>query len=335
MTTNIAEGVSVVIPVHNEENTIEQTVESVLAQEGLSELEILIVFSGSNAATREAVARLAKKDPRIRSIESKLGKVPAVNDGRKAVKYDFVVFTDGDVVLSRDAIACAYETLHARDVMAVTAISTWLYDWKDPLTFLVNVNLTGKRKPDCLQGSFYVTRRRYLDKVFFEHGYDKIPEHVMADDLWLTQLFEDVVNGISNWRADPRIVVYEHPFNRNDYIKRVGWGLVAVRQVQEDFPQFRYTVNRDGWTGDKNLLGKIKIWYNKWIQLSASEKLWVPLVFPFKKLALIGVNEAAMRLADETHANNTPNSYWDPARSSKRRFPAERTELSSDLSYTH
>ena len=90
---------SIIIPVYNEEQTIREVVDRVLAVDlGAVEKEILIANDGSSDGTRDAIASSPwANDPRIRILEShiNIGKGAAVRLGLK--------FATGDVLLVQDA----------------------------------------------------------------------------------------------------------------------------------------------------------------------------------------------------------------------------------------
>jgi hypothetical protein len=87
--------VSVVIPVHNREATVERAISSALAQT-LDHIEIIVVDDASTDGTADVVDRMA--DPRIRRIrhESNLAASAARNTGVDAANGAYVAFLDSD-----------------------------------------------------------------------------------------------------------------------------------------------------------------------------------------------------------------------------------------------
>lgn len=88
---------SVVMPVFNEERTLEEIVSQVLATP--FEKEILLVDDGSIDRTREIILRLEQEHPEIRAIlhaENK-GKGGALATGFEAATGDLVIIQDADL----------------------------------------------------------------------------------------------------------------------------------------------------------------------------------------------------------------------------------------------
>ncbi len=91
---------SVVIPAHNEEEILEQTVERVLSGledlTALSRYEVLVCENGSTDATRAIAGELAARHPRVKLLLS------PVADYGAAMKAGFLT-ADGDVIVNFDA----------------------------------------------------------------------------------------------------------------------------------------------------------------------------------------------------------------------------------------
>jgi glycosyltransferase involved in cell wall biosynthesis len=94
------EGISLVIPVYNEEENIKRAV-----HDGLSTLpqlardfEIIIVESGSIDNSAVVVDQLAKENERAKVIHqvTKLGLGSALKEGFSAAQYEYIFYTDGD-----------------------------------------------------------------------------------------------------------------------------------------------------------------------------------------------------------------------------------------------
>lgn len=89
---------SVVVPVYNEERTLEEIVGRVLATP--HEKEVLLVDDGSSDGSRAIIARLVEAHPgEVRSFlhERNSGKGAALQTGFAAVEGDYVVVQDADL----------------------------------------------------------------------------------------------------------------------------------------------------------------------------------------------------------------------------------------------
>lgn len=88
--------VSVIIPAHNAELTIVETIESARAQTHTN-LELIVVDDGSSDATADIVAQQAKSDARIRLVrQPNSGVAAARNRGAEAAAGDFLAPLDAD-----------------------------------------------------------------------------------------------------------------------------------------------------------------------------------------------------------------------------------------------
>jgi succinoglycan biosynthesis protein ExoA len=105
-------GVSVVMPVLNEERHIEAAIRRVLDQAYPGELEVIVAVGPSTDRTREIAEALAAADSRIRVVENPAARTPAaLNLGIAASRHDIVVRVDGHGELTDGYIQRAVELL--------------------------------------------------------------------------------------------------------------------------------------------------------------------------------------------------------------------------------
>jgi glycosyltransferase involved in cell wall biosynthesis len=143
--------VSVIVPIYNEESTLAQVVEELIAL-GLR-TEILLVNDGSTDASPAVMARLAERHPEVRALHqpSNRGKGAAVRRGIDESAGDIVLIQDADLEYSPSDIPALIDPLVSGKADAVfgtrlrggahpqRAHLFWHYAGNRFLTLLANV----------------------------------------------------------------------------------------------------------------------------------------------------------------------------------------------------
>lgn len=105
-------GVSVVMPVLNEEQHLEAAVAGVLGQEYPGELEVVLAVGPSRDATRRIADQLVTADRRVRVVDNPAARTPhALNLAVAAAHHDVIVRVDGHGMLTDGYVRRAVELL--------------------------------------------------------------------------------------------------------------------------------------------------------------------------------------------------------------------------------
>jgi succinoglycan biosynthesis protein ExoA len=105
-------GVSVVVPVLDEERHLASAVARILGQDYAGDLEVVLALGPSTDRTDEVAAGLAAADDRVRLVPNPTGRTPAgLNAAIGAARYDIVVRVDGHALIPRDYVAVAVATM--------------------------------------------------------------------------------------------------------------------------------------------------------------------------------------------------------------------------------
>lgn len=100
--------VSVIIPVYNTCNYVQEALESI-CQQTLEELEIIVIDDGSTDCSRAIVEEIAIKDTRIQVYkQSNQGLSITRNQGLKFSTGEYIYFMDSDDFLEPDALELCY-----------------------------------------------------------------------------------------------------------------------------------------------------------------------------------------------------------------------------------
>jgi hypothetical protein len=120
------ERVSVLVPMRDEADRVEDCLHAILAQVGVRELEVLVLDDGSTDDTLTLARKVAAADPRVRVLTGEplpsgwLGKPHACAQLADAATGSVLVFVDADVTLEPHAVAATVELLRAADLDAVS-----------------------------------------------------------------------------------------------------------------------------------------------------------------------------------------------------------------------
>ena len=114
--------VSIVVPVYNAQEHLEETISSLLAQT-YRELEIVLVNDGSTDKSPEICKAFAEKDSRIKVIDKQNGGlISARKTGIDNAAGDYVMFSDADDWLPVDAAETLVNAIEkeAADIAVLT-----------------------------------------------------------------------------------------------------------------------------------------------------------------------------------------------------------------------
>jgi succinoglycan biosynthesis protein ExoA len=105
-------GVSVIMPVINEERHLRHSIDQILKQEYAGELEIIVAVGPSGDRTAAVAAEIAAREDRVRVVENPSGKTPAgLNAAIEAATGEVIVRVDGHAMIPDNYVAVAVETL--------------------------------------------------------------------------------------------------------------------------------------------------------------------------------------------------------------------------------
>jgi cellulose synthase/poly-beta-1,6-N-acetylglucosamine synthase-like glycosyltransferase len=113
----IAQKVSVLVPLRDEEENSVAIVETLAAQENLSDVEFLILNDNSTDKTYDLVTRTARSDSRFKILQGSalpdgwLGKPWALEQLSQSARGEMLICIDADVRLSKTAIAAAVDSM--------------------------------------------------------------------------------------------------------------------------------------------------------------------------------------------------------------------------------
>ncbi|WP_245885284.1 glycosyltransferase [Kineococcus rhizosphaerae] len=113
----VAGRVSVLVPVRDEEDTVQECLTSLLDQVELPDYEVVVVDDASGDRTADVVEAVAAADERVRLVRSDgppagwLGKTHACHVLAEHATGEVLVFVDADVVLAPHAVSAAVDLL--------------------------------------------------------------------------------------------------------------------------------------------------------------------------------------------------------------------------------
>jgi len=225
---------SVCIAAYNEEKTIDHTLNSILEQTFPGDLEILVCANACKDRTAEIVNKKSLLYSNIRLITTETkGKPNAWNILRENASSNYIFFADADVYVDKDAFKILYNYLQNNPNLTAVGASCVPYIKKNELIKRMLSNLPGLS--GCLVGRLYLADKSKLDKDLKRNSFDKIPEHIILEDLWLS-----VVIGKDKWRIIPEAKVHYMPYSFFDNFKIDLRNAKGELQITKELPHLWY-----------------------------------------------------------------------------------------------
>ena len=155
--------ISVIVPVYNAENYLDQCLESIVAQ-SYRRLEILVVDDGSTDSSGKMCDRWAERDERIRVIHQPNGGHSAArNAALDVMSGDLVMMVDSDDVIHPDFTATLLEL--QQNTGADIAVGAYTPFYGDKPEFPATASPV----------THIYSQQEALLTIFYQHGFDHSP----------------------------------------------------------------------------------------------------------------------------------------------------------------
>ncbi len=160
--------ISFVVIAYNEERHIRRCLESIEAQIGLVDHEIIIVDDGSTDATADVVRDMQMEIAALRLVEQEnAGRGAARAAGVQASTGELVAMVDADICLPPSWLEICLQSLNEYDVVGGTAVPdgdvTYVYN-----TF--RLTALGAKATTAITGNNGLYKRRVFEHVMFDRG---------------------------------------------------------------------------------------------------------------------------------------------------------------------
>ena len=115
--------ISIILPVLNEADHLEESVQSILTQDYLGDIEIILAIAPSQDETEKIAHALADKDSRIVLVENPSGRTAsALNIAIAATKYSIIVRVDGHSQIPKNYLTLVSEILEKTGAVNVGGV---------------------------------------------------------------------------------------------------------------------------------------------------------------------------------------------------------------------
>ena len=224
---------SVIIPVYNTKEYLEECIESVLAQTQ-KEIEIIIIDDGSDDGSLDIIDDYVRRYPFIRKIEQNhLFQGTARNRGLEAASGKYVYFMDSDDAIKPDLFSRCYALCKSEDLDYVTF---------DAHGFVYDENDTELTIPDDIfdRTVLGIEDRIYTGPEFWTDFYNR---HGILYLCWLHYIKRDFL-------LENDLFFEERTyFEDNDWILRLYMNAQSIRYIPEELHLHRWRRNSNMLSG--------------------------------------------------------------------------------------
>ena len=187
--------ISVIIPIYNSENYLDQCLESICGQT-FRNLEIILIYDISSDQTLKIAKNWAVEDGRIRIVENTVrkGLGAARNQGLVLARGDYIVYADADDWLDRDYIDTLYREMKKGPFDCVSSTSIYMF-YEDE---------GGQERLHVLPAGIYDTEE--LRKILLLCDYPSVWKKLIRR-TWLleNELFQPETFSYEDWGYKPTL----------------------------------------------------------------------------------------------------------------------------------
>ena len=209
--------ISVIITAYKEPRTIAKAVSTILSQ--ISSKDEILVIAPDKETLNEA-EKISKKDKRVKLVKDQAkGKPSAMNLAVKKSKGDILIWTDGDISISKDAISKLISPFSNKEIGAVTGRPVSTDSIKNKFGFwaymLSNIaheqRLEQSKKGERLfcSGYLFAIRKNLMPNL---------PEELLSEDGYISHLVYK--EGYKIEYSPDSLAYISYPKNFKDWIKQ-------------------------------------------------------------------------------------------------------------------
>lgn len=209
--------ISVLMPVHNMQETVGEAIASVLGQEGVP-FELVIVNDGSTDDTLTEINKF-DKDKNLKVIsQPKLGKNTAFNRAFVESSGSFICYFAGDDVLPDNSLFFRYSLLddkHNSDAISCGKLKTFSKDKK------MNGIIMPKMRIPCFTGGVIMFPRSLAEKVF------PLPVELPNEDTWTKLVIQHFAKEVL---ISDNVVLYYRIHDKNTVPKNTSYNEINQKK---------------------------------------------------------------------------------------------------------
>lgn len=179
--------ISVIVPVYNVEEYLEECLQSVRNQ-SYRHLQIILIDDGSTDGSAALAAAQARSDRRIKLVrQANAGLGAARNTGVRQARGRYLCFVDSDDLLVKDAIERLWASISASgsdfvvgSLRRFTSTKSWIPQWAREVHRKDRHHITLAEHPDILKNVF--AWNKLFEAEFFRAVIGSFPEGVRYED---------------------------------------------------------------------------------------------------------------------------------------------------------
>lgn len=213
---------SIIVPVYNEEETIDQVIKKLLEVKLLCGKEIIIVDDGSTDGTKDRIKNLELRSKNIKIIQHKRnqGKGVAIRAGLNVAKGNYILIQDADLEYNPEEIPNLIKPILKNKSKRL--ITVYGSRFKDDRATIPTLYLLGNKLLTFLTNFFYGTNLTDM-----ETGYKLLPASVLKKVKLISHHF-DIEPEITVKLIKSNIPIIEVPISYKGRTRLAGKKLTPI-----------------------------------------------------------------------------------------------------------